>query len=106
MDKHTVIKAVVADSNTTQISFLEVCEHYAISEDMLLELLEYGLISDISNPNRELRFNQKHLQRILSAHRLHQDLNVNTHGAILALELMDELTELRRQMDIIRRHLG
>lgn len=105
MAKHTVITGVIVDGNTTKISFLEVCQQYAIPEDMLLELLEYGLISEISSPNKDLMLNQRHLQRILSAHRLHQDLDVNTHGAILALELMDELSELRRQLEILRRHM-
>lgn len=105
MAKHTVITGVIMDDHGSQISFLEVCRHYAIPEDLLLELLEYGLISEIAHPTKETMLTQQHLQRILSAHRLHQDLDVNSPGAILALELMDELKELRRQLDILRRHM-
>ena len=71
----------------------------------MFEFLEHGLITDISTPNKHLMFEPEHLQRILSACRLHTDLEINTHGVILALELMDELKELRRELDILRRHL-
>ncbi len=105
MAKHSVITGVIVDNHDTTISFLEICQHYDIPETILLELLEYGLITEITSSPRDRMFSQSHLQRILSAHRLHTDLDVNVQGAILALELMDELTELRRQLDILRRHL-
>lgn len=105
MAKHSVITSVIVDNQDTKISFLEICQHYDIPETILLELLEYGLITEITSSHRDRMFSQAHLHRILSAHRLHTDLDVNAHGAILALELMDELTELRRQLDILRRHL-
>lgn len=105
MVKHTVVTGVVVGDHVSQISFLDICHHYAIPEDMLLELLEYGLISEIVHPTKETMLTQQHLQRILSAHRLQQDLEVNIHGAILALELMDEVKELQRQLDILRRHM-
>lgn len=105
MTKLTTIKGVIVDNNTTKISFVEVCRQYEISEDTLLEMLEYGLIGDIPIPGKNMMFNHTHLQRILSARRLHKDLDINAQGVILALELLDELTEMRRQLDILRRHL-
>ncbi len=105
MTKLTTIKGVIVDNNTTKISFVEVCRQYEISEDTLLEMLEYGLIGDITIPSKNTTFNHAHLQRILSARRLHKDLDINAQGVILALELLDELTEVRRQLEILRRHL-
>jgi chaperone modulatory protein CbpM len=97
--------ALNSNDRTVQITFVEICQQYAIPEALLLELLEYGLITDIPAPNRNLEFSQSHVQRILSACRLHTDLDINTHGVILALELMDELTQVRHELDVLRRHL-
>lgn len=105
MGKHPEKTEIIIEGSITTISFVEVCSQYAVSEDILLELLEYGLIAEISRPERDVIFNQAHLQRILSACRLHSDLHINTHGVILALELMDELSELRGQLEMLRRHM-
>lgn len=105
MVKRTHLTEIVIDGDTLNISFIEICQHYAISEESLLELLEYGLIPDIASPNRNLKFNQAHLQRILSAFRLQHDLDINAHGVILALELMDEVAELRRELALLQRHI-
>ena len=84
---------------------MEICQQYGVPEDLLFELLEYGLITEIKTPTKNLTFEASHLQRILSACRLQRDLDINTHGAILALELMDELNELRKELSILRRHM-
>jgi chaperone modulatory protein CbpM len=105
MAKKIEMTEIIIDNTSTTISFVEVCQQYGVSEEVLFELLEYGLIEDIASPNKNLAFEPAHLQRILSACRLQTDLHINSHGAILALELMDELTELRRELEILRRHL-
>ena len=105
MVKHSHITEIVIDKDTHNISFVEICEHYAISEQSLLEMLEYGLLPDVDIPNRNLQFNQTHLQRILSAFRLQHDLDINAHGVILALELMDEVADLRSQLALLHRHI-
>ena len=102
--KTNIIEFSIEHSLTT-ISFSEVCQQYGISEQILFEFLENGLISEISAPSTHVIFEPSHLQRILSAYRLHQDLEINPNGVILALELMDELTELRQELAILRRHM-
>lgn len=103
MDRNTVITGELLDENTT-ISFLQVCHMYHISEDVLIELLEHGLIKEITRPVQQVNFNRYMLNRVLSARRLQQDLEVNLQGVILALELHDELDRVRRELDILRRH--
>ena len=105
MAKNTEMTEVIIDITSTTSSFVEVCRQYSVSEEILCEILEHGLITEISTPNKHLMFEPEHLQRILAACRLHTDLEINTHGVILALELMDELRELRRELEILRRHL-
>lgn len=105
MDKRTQLTEIVIDHDSLSISFVEICQHYAISEELLFEMLEYGLLPDIVSPNKESTFTQAHLQRIISAFRLHKDLEINTQGVILALELMDELAEVRKHLSLLQRHM-
>ena len=106
MDKNTVITGVLLDEHTTTFTFTQVCHTYHIPEDVLIELLEHGLFSEITPPIEQVNFNPYMLTRIQSARRLQEDLGVNPPGVILALELRDELERIREELDILRRHVG
>ncbi len=50
-----------------------------------------------------LSLDQKTLRRMESAFRLHRDLEINLPGVVLALDLLDELKQLRHELDILRK---
>lgn len=106
MATKNVITGTLMDENVSSISFVQVCQTYHIQEDMLVELLEHGLLDEIKSPIKQAVFNPSMLQRIQSARRLHEDLGVNLPGVVLVLELHDELDKIRRELDILRRHFG
>ncbi len=103
MDKSTVMIGVLLDDY--KVSFIEVCESYNISEQQLIEMLEHGLISTISSPSRQLEFDREMLERIVRALRLQDDLGLNAAGAVLALELLDELDSLNQELDVLKKHI-
>ena len=105
MAKVNTIHAVTLEGSHATIGLVELCQQYGVEEAILFEFLEYGLIEEISTPDRNLSFQVGHLQRILTAYRLHKDLEINPNGVILALELMDDLTELRDEVEMLRRHI-
>lgn len=104
MSKTTVTVGVLIDEQTS-ISFVDVCARHGISEDVLLDLLEHGLLSEVNRPSRQLVFDLNMLNRIYSACRLHDDLGINSSGVVLALELMDELEQLQGELRVLQRHL-
>lgn len=104
MTKHSIVSAVLVDE-ILELSFLDVCKQNDISEEMLLEMLEHGLLDTIMVPSKHLVFSGIHIKRIVSACRLHRDLGINPAGVILALELMDERDDLQQQLQILRRHI-
>ncbi len=104
MVKYSMLTGVLVD-DTLSITFIDLCRQYGIPEEILLEMLEHGLIADITVPNKQIVFEPSHLKRILSAHRIHRDLGINSPGVILALELLDELDKLQQQLDILQRHI-
>lgn len=104
MEKHLIKAGVLVDEQST-ISFVEVCQRYDIAENWLIDLLDQGLFN-VSVINREsLLFNQTMLRRIQSARRLQHDLNINLSGVVLVLELLDQLSQVRQELDILQRHV-
>jgi chaperone modulatory protein CbpM len=102
--KNERILVGVLIEETTSITFKEVCLKYNISNELLIEMIEHGLLSPQSARIEHTQLNLKDLHRIESAFRLHKDLGVNLQGVALALDLLEEVEELRKELDILRRH--
>ena len=102
MTKHQMITAVIVDDHTS-LSFVEVCQHYDITEEALIELIEYGLFSENQTTIKSIQFDAAKLARIQAATRLRQDLDINTPGVILALELLDQIEQLQQEINILQR---
>lgn len=82
----------------TELTLDEVCRACAVPADMIIELVNEGvLIPDGGTPD-QWRFTGAHLHRAQVALRLQSDLDVNLAGAALALELLEELDTLRARL--------
>jgi chaperone modulatory protein CbpM len=64
----------------------------------LSEMVEYGLLEPRGQTPEEWCFTTDDIVRVKQAKRLQQDLNLNLSGAVLALELLDEIRELRERL--------
>ncbi|OGV27531.1 MAG: hypothetical protein A3F18_07990 [Legionellales bacterium RIFCSPHIGHO2_12_FULL_37_14] len=95
------ITTVVFDEDATY-TLVEVSEELNISAELLNEMQEYGLF-EVIDERHEALIDQESLRKIESACRLHQDLGVNLPGVVLALELLDEIEDLRQQLAILER---
>lgn len=81
------------------VTLRELCYACDIQADYVIEYVEVGLIEPQAgrSPN-EWRFPAQALSRLQRAVRLRRDLAVEPQGAALALELLEELDELRRRL--------
>jgi chaperone modulatory protein CbpM len=68
----------------------------------VIEMVDEGLVEPAGAGPEDWRFRGPALQRVQTALRLSHDLRVNLAGAALALELMDERDDLRRQLRNLR----
>lgn len=93
----TVITGVVLD-DSIDFSLGELCRSCGVDTEFVAEMIDEGLIEPDGVGPENWRFRGPQLQRVQSAARLTQDLRINLAGAALALELLDELDELRRQL--------
>jgi len=70
----------------------------AVDERHIVEFVEEGVLSVVEVNTTEWHFSGSALRRARLALRLEHDLELNLAGVALALELMDELESLRREL--------
>ena len=74
----------------------------AVEERHIVEFVEEGVLSVVEINTLEWRFSGAALRRARLALRLERDLELNLAGVALALDLMEELQTLRRELEARR----
>lgn len=97
--KQVFIEMMIEES----VSFKEVCYQYNIPKELLIEMMEYGIFTSTTNLEQPY-LSSKDLRRMESAFRLHRDLEVNLPGVALALDLLEEIEALRKELEILNKH--
>jgi chaperone modulatory protein CbpM len=85
------------------LSVDELSRLCAVDPAYIVELVEEGVLSVAAAPAEQWRFAGTALRRARTALRLQRDLEINLPGVALALELMEELDALRRELQSTRR---
>ena len=84
-----------------EMTLAQLCQACELSEAQIIELVEQGVIDPLGPEPAEWRFVSVSLRRVRITRNLQRDLGVNAPGAALALELLEEIEELRARL----RHL-
>lgn len=79
----------------------QLCHACGVHTDWVISLVEESIIEPQGDAIQVWRFSGDSLVRVRSALRLHRDLGVNLAGIALALDLMEELENLRTQLKIM-----
>lgn len=86
----------------TELSLQDLCRACAVQAELIIELVHEGVLAPVDDslgtPPDQWHFSGGHLHRARVALRLQNDLGVNLAGAALALELLDELEQLRARL--------
>lgn len=77
------------------LGLVEVCTICRIDHQLVFDMVNEGLLSPEGPSPDSWRFDAVAIKRIQITRRLQNDLGVNLPGAALALDLLDELEELR-----------
>ena len=80
------------------LSLEELCRLCAADAARIAEFVAEGILPDVAGPAREWRFGGVALRRARIALRLQRDLEIDLAGVALALDLLDEIEELRRRL--------
>jgi chaperone modulatory protein CbpM len=99
---------LVIDSQHEHVLFTleEVCERCGTHTQMIVEMVEYGIVEPIEQPLLDdWYFNSQALVRLQRAQRLMNGLKLNLSGVALSLELLDEIDGLQQHIEVLRRQL-
>ncbi len=84
--------------DSIELSLAELCRACRLPAERIFELVEEGIVNPRGRTPARWRFRDIHLRRVRRAQRLQRDLGVNTPGVALALELLDEVENLRARL--------
>jgi chaperone modulatory protein CbpM len=87
---------------SSALSMQDLERMFAVEQRRIVEWVEEGVISVLETDAAEWRFSGAQLRRARIALRLERDLGVNVAGVALALELLEELEQLRRERRVGR----
>ncbi len=73
----------------------------AVQTTFVMALIEEGVVTPYQgHESTEWKFTSSHLRSISIAARLQRDLGINTAGAALVLQLLDEIETLRAHINV------
>jgi chaperone modulatory protein CbpM len=78
------------------VSLRELSSMCGVNAEMIVEMVGEGIAEPEGSSPQQWRFTGTAVRRFQTALRLQRDLKVNLAGAALALDLLEELAELRR----------
>jgi chaperone modulatory protein CbpM len=81
----------------TQLSVEDLSRMCAVDPQHIVEFVEEGVLSAVRY-DAQWRFSGSSLRRARMALRLERDLELNLAGVALALDLLEELARLRREL--------
>ena len=96
--REPALPAELLDAQVT-FSLREICDRCGTHAEYVLELVDYGILEPSRGMGpREWLFDCASLARLNKAIRLRRDLSLELPGLAIALDLLDEVEQLRRQV--------
>jgi len=86
------------------MSIVEISQATRAPEDLIMAWVSEGVLSPAGSSPEDWRFSGESLKRAKTAAHLSHDLELNTPGVALALDLLEEINRLRNQL--LRQNLG
>ncbi|MBX9408629.1 chaperone modulator CbpM [Pseudomonas baetica] len=89
-----------------QLDMAEFCEAADLSDVYVIEIVEHGILEPQGAQPRDWRFTDYELALAKRAAKLRRDLELEWEGVALALDLLDEVRELRAENSMLKQRLG
>lgn len=86
-----------------EITLNELSRALNASPDFVIALIEYEVIQPRGQHQDDWRFNALCIRRARLAQTFQRDLHVNLSGINLALDLLDQIDDLKSQLQQLRR---
>lgn len=101
-----IVEGILLDEQT-ELSLNDLCRACSSSEGWIVELVEEGAIEPLGQgvelaQSEQWRFSSNSLHRARIAMRLQRDLEINLSGVALALDLLNEIEELKARLKLLQ----
>lgn len=96
----TDIECTVFDE-TSVYCLKELCKLCRVHAQFIQDLIDEGILSPQGTNPRNWQFGAVEIKRIQISIRLQEDLRINLPGTALALDLLEEIEELRRSKSLL-----
>jgi chaperone modulatory protein CbpM len=83
----------------------DLCRICGITAEQVLALVDEGVIEPANRETGRWHFHAVSIRRVRCAYRLNRDLGINLAGAALAVELLEEIEQLRARLRLLERNL-
>jgi chaperone modulatory protein CbpM len=103
MNKIVYTESQLIDEDVS-MTLVELCHACRGSEDMMQALVMEGVLQPSGQQPQEWRFSGAALRRARLAQRLAEDLEINTPGVALALDLLDQIDMLKAELARLGRY--
>lgn len=93
----TIFQTSVVEEEV-HMTIVELCQAASTPADQIMSWVAEGVLSPAGSSPQDWRFSGNSLRRARLAAALTKDLDLNTPGVALALDLLEEIAELRARM--------
>jgi chaperone modulatory protein CbpM len=97
----SVLQCQVVEDEVS-MSLTELCQACGTESAVVLQLVQHGVIEPLGSVPQDWVFTGASLQRTRTALRLLRDLELNLPGAALAVDLLDQISRLQRELRAAR----
>ena len=97
----TTLLVIEENGDEPRWTLQELSVSCALQPEFIVQCVEFGLLEASGQPP-EWRFNSSGRLLLQKAWRLHRDLEVQVNALPLVLQLLDELDELRQEVQHLR----
>ena len=95
----TWIEASVVE-NEVHMSIVELSHASRTPQELIMSWVSEGVLSPAGSSHEDWRFSGDSLKRAKTAAHLTHDLELNAPGVALALQLLDEIAQLRARLNL------
>ena len=96
--KTDILNGIILE-DAARLTLRELCDACAVNAEFIAELVDEGVLEPAGMEKSHWCFTGFTLHRVRTAKRLQRDLGVNLAGVALALELLDEVRQLRVRLN-------
>jgi chaperone modulatory protein CbpM len=104
-EKISAVEGVILDERTV-VTVTELTRVCGVSLEQVQSMVSEGMLHPRGSAPEQWRFTGIEVRRTRRALRLQHDLELNLAGAALALELLDEVEQLRSRVRCLEHQLG